>query len=734
MGSWSAEHRWAAVAAWLLFAVVSVVLGGVVGQIDAADHDTVPGEAGQVIRTLHDKGVQDPALESVLVRSSGAVTDRAARDTVDDVITSVRATGQVTDIRSPYDTEAVSGDGHAALVQFAVTGDPATAGDRVGPVLTAVEQVADRHKDMKVEEFGAASADKTIGDAFSDDFAQAEYSVVPLAIGILFIAFGALVAAVLPVILSLTAVVATTGLVALASHAVPMSDSSGIVMLLVGMAVGVDYCLFYLRREREERARGRDARTALNIASATSGRAVLVSGSTVIVAMAGMFLTGMTEFEGMGLATLLVVAVAMIGSVTVLPAVLSLLGERVEKGRLPWRRPARQAPDAESRVWRAVLGTVLRRPKLSLLVGAGALIALAVPATALHPADLTLKQELGDVAMVRAYEDISTTFPGGPEPAEVVVTAEDITGARVTAAIAAFRERAVSSGASGGPVQVSVHEKQNLAVIEVPLTGGDSRARSEKSLEVLREQVRPQTLGRVEGVKAPIGGSVAASKDFADKLGSSVAPVFAFVIAFAFLLMLLSFRSPLIALTSTVLNLLSVGAAYGILTAVFQKGWGASLIGAHGVGAIESWLPLFLFVILFGLSMDYHVFVVSRIREARLRGMSTRDAIAHGIATTAGVVTSAAVIMVGVFAIFGTLSLQGMKQMGLGLAIAVLIDATVIRGMLLPAAMLLLGERNWHVPALLNRLPDLEGGDLAAPERPVVTHQRDDEAPEHART
>ncbi|MFF0018633.1 MMPL family transporter [Streptomyces sp. NPDC005374] len=734
MGSWSAEHRWTAVAAWLLFAVVSVVVGGIVGQIDAADHDTVPGEAGQVIKTLHDKGVQDPALESVLIRSTGPVTDRAARDTVDDVIASVRATGQVTDIRSPYDTKAVSPDGHAALVQFAVRGDPATAGDRVGPVLTAVEQAADRHKDLTVEQFGAASADKTIGDAFSDDFSQAEYSVVPLAIGILFIAFGALVAAVLPVVLSLTAVVATTGLVALASHAVPMSDSSGIVMLLVGMAVGVDYCLFYLRREREERARGRDSRTALRIASATSGRAILVSGSTVIVAMAGMFLTGMIEFEGMGLATLLVVGVAMIGSVTVLPAVLSLLGERVEKGRLPWRRPARQAPDAESRVWRAVLGTVLRRPKLCLLVGAGALIALAVPATALHPADLTLKQELGNVPMVRAYEDISTSFPGGPEPAEVVVTADDITAAQVTGAIAAFRERAVSSGASGGPVQVTVHKKQNLAVIEVPLAGGDSRARSEKSLRVLREEVRPQTLGRVEGVRAPIGGSVAASKDFADKLGSSVAPVFAFVIAFAFLLMLLSFRSPLIALTSTVLNLLSVGAAYGILTAVFQKGWGASLIGAQGVGAIESWLPLFLFVILFGLSMDYHVFVVSRIREARLRGMSTRDAIGHGIATTAGVVTSAAVIMVGVFAIFGTLSLQGMKQMGLGLAMAVLIDATVIRGILLPAAMLLLGERNWHVPRLLSRLPDLEGGDLLAPEPLLVTPRQDGETAERART
>ncbi|MFI8931148.1 MMPL family transporter [Streptomyces sp. NPDC053474] len=734
VGAWSVRHRWTAVGAWLAFAVIAMVVGGAVGQIDATDRDTLPGEAGQVVKTLSKADVQDPALESVLVRAKGPVTDRNAREAVDELLAAVKDTGKVTHVRSPYDTDAVSKDRRSALVQFSVVGDPATAADRVGPVLDAVREVADRHKDLTVEQFGAASADKAIGDAFSEDFTRAEYSVVPVAVGILFIAFGALVAAVLPVILSLTAVLATTGLVALASHAVPMSDSSGIVMLLVGMAVGVDYCLFYLRREREERARGHDARSALHIASATSGRAILVSGSTVIVAMAGMFLTGMVEFEAMGLATLLVVTVAMIGSVTVLPALLSLLGDRVEKGRLPLRRAARREPDGESRFWRAVLGRVLRRPTLSLLVGAGALIALAVPAVSLHPAELSLEQELGSVPLVRAYDDISTTFPGGPEPAEVVVTAEDIKDPEVSGAIAAFKKRAVSSGASKGPVQVTVHAKENLAVIEVPLAGGGSQARSEKSLDVLREDVRPATLGQVDGVKAPIGGSTAASKDFADKLGSSVAPVFVFVVALAFVLMLLAFRSPVIALTSAVLNLLSVGAAYGVLTAVFQKGWGAGLIGAEGVGAIESWLPLFLFVILFGLSMDYHVFVVSRIREARLRGMPTRDAISHGIATTAGVVTSAAVIMVGVFAIFGTLSLQGMKQMGLGLAMAVLIDATVIRGMLLPAAMALLGERNWHVPAVLRRLPDFEpAAQPTAQARAEVPHQGGGTT-DHART
>jgi uncharacterized membrane protein YdfJ with MMPL/SSD domain len=298
----------------------------------------------------------------------------------------------------------------------------------------------------------------------------------------------------------------------------------------------------------------------------------------------------------------------------------------------------------------------------------------------------------------------------------VVVKAKDINSAEVKSALADFREQAVSSGASRGPVDVKVHDAQNIAFVYVPLVGGSDLDKAEKSLGIIRDEVRPATLGKVDGVEAPVTGQVAGSKDFNDQLVSAVVPVFAFVVAFAFLLMLLSFRSLTIAVTSIVLNLLSVGAAYGILVAVFQHGWGASLVGAEGVGAIVTWLPLFLFVILFGLSMDYHVFVVSRIREARLRGLTTRDAIQHGVVTTAGVITSAAVIMVAVFAIFGTLSMQSMKQMGVGLAAAVLIDATIIRGVLLPAVMSLLGERNWYFPKWLNRLPDLSHDE--SPEAP----------------
>ncbi|MFJ5772826.1 MMPL family transporter [Streptomyces sp. NPDC093094] len=710
-GVWSARHRWAAVGVWVLFVVLAMGLGSAAGQVEVKDSDQLKGETHTAAKIIEDAGVEEPASETVLIQGKDGslkATDAEFRAAVDAVMKAVEATGRVTDVTSPYEARTISRDGRSALVQFDMRGESDTAGERVEPVLKAVENVQKDHGSLRIEEIGGASMMKTFDDAFGDDFQKAELSAVPVALGILLIAFGALVAALLPVALAITAIMATMGLMAVVSHIQPMSETAGSVMLLVGMAVGVDYCLFYLRREREERAAGRDAQTALRIAATTSGRAIVVSGVTVCVAMAGMLFTGLAEFEAMGLASLMVVAVAMVGSVTVLPALLSLLGERVEKGRIPFLRRRRTDGSSESRFWGAVLKRVLARPVLSVVVATGALLAVTAPAVGMKTQQLTLDQEFGDsLPIVQTYNRLNEAFPGGSDPAEVVVKADDINAPEVKAALADFREQAVSSGASRGPVEIKLHDAQDLAFVYVPLVGGSDMDKAAESLDKLRDEVRPATLGKVDGVEAPITGQVAGSSDFNDQLIGSVVPVFAFVVVFAFLLMLLSFRSLTVAITSIMLNLLSVGAAYGILVAVFQHGWGAALVGAEGVGAIVSWLPLFLFVILFGLSMDYHVFVVSRIREARLRGRTTKDAITHGVVTTAGVVTSAAIIMVAVFAIFGTLSMQSMKQMGVGLAAAVLIDATIIRGVLLPAVMALLGERNWYFPAWLNRLPDL---------------------------
>ncbi len=710
MGAWSARHRKTAVFGWLLFVVLAAYLGGAHGSTKVTDAESMPGQVARAARILDDAGLKTPAGESVLVQSAALTADDPAfRSVVDQVSAAVTGTGRTAGLRSPYDSQAISADRHSALLQFTVDGDHQEAVKNVPAVLDAVAGVQAAHRDLIVEELGEASSGKWFEDQFANDFQRAEWTAVPLALGILLVAFGALVAAVLPVLLALTAFIAAGGLVALSSGLLHTSDDAGSVMLLVGLAVGVDYCLFYLRREREERAAGRDAETALRIAAATSGRAVLVSGVTVVVAMAGMFLTGIADFQAMSYATIIVVITAVLGSLTVLPALLSMLGDKVDKGRIPLlHRLRRPGPAADGgRIWNAVLSPVLRRPLAATVLAGGLLLGLSAPLLTMHTANLTFQQLLpkGN-ALVTTSARIEAAFPGSPSPATIVVKAADIGSPAMTAAIAELKVRALAGGRMHGPIEVTTHTAENIATIDVPLVGTGNDKASNDALKSLRDDIIPSTLLKVPGTEAPVTGSTAGSYDFNKQMTGSMVPVFGFVVAFAFLLMLTSFRSLGVALTAVVLNLLSVGAAYGVLTLVFQHGVGASLLGTAGVGAVETWVPLFLFVILFGLSMDYHVFVVSRIKEGHDRGLTTKDAIADGIRSTAGVVTSAAVIMVAVFSVFGTLSMQSMKQMGVGLAVAVLVDATVIRGVLLPAVMSLLGEHNWYLPRWLGWLPD----------------------------
>ncbi|MFG2904442.1 MMPL family transporter [Kitasatospora sp. NPDC048286] len=719
MGAWSARHRRTAVFGWLLFVVLTAVLGGLHGSTRITEAEQVPGQVSRAARILDEAGLKSPAGETVLVQSATrSADDPEFRAAVAQVVAAVNGTGEAAEVHSPYDTKAVSADGHSALVTLTLKGDATEAVDHVQPVLDAVAGVQKRNPDLTVVQLGDASSGKWVQDQLTNDFARAEWTAVPLALGILLVAFGALVAAVLPVVLALTAFVAAAGLVALGSGFLHTSGDASSVMLLVGLAVGVDYCLFYLRREREERAAGRDAATALAVAAATSGRAVLVSGITVVVAMAGMFLTGISTFKAMAFATIVVVITAVLGSLTVLPALLSLLGDRVEKGRVPFLAKLRRPDTGQDggRFWNAVLTPVLRRPLAATVLACAFLLALAAPLLTMHTAKLTFQQQLprGN-ALVAASQKIEAAFPGSPAPATVVIRAADIDSPAMTAAIAELQARALAGGRMHGPVEVAVHADRNVAVVNIPLNGSGNDATSNDALKSLREDLLPATVLKVPGSEAPVTGQTAASYDFNRKMTGSMPLVFGFVVAFAFLLMLTSFRSPVVAATAVVLNLLSVGAAYGVLTLVFQHGMGASLLGTAGVGAVESWVPLFLFVILFGLSMDYHVFVVSRIKEGRDRGLPTRAAVAHGIRSTAGVVTSAAVIMVGVFSVFGSLSMQVMKQMGVGLAVAVLIDATVIRAVLLPSVMTLLGERNWYLPRWLHWLPDLSHGESVPP-------------------
>jgi putative drug exporter of the RND superfamily len=705
LGGWSVRHRKTAIFGWLLFVVVAA-FGAAAGQQQMTNDEYASGESAQAVRILDQSGISPGAGEMVLVHSDTLTVDAAdVQAAVRELVSGLQATGQATDVREPYAAGLISADRHSALVQFTMAGDATTAWKRVQPVLDAVAGVRAAHPALSVEQFGQASATKWFNDTVLRDFHRAEWTAIPLALGILLVAFGALLAAVLPVGLAMTAFFAANGLLALISHRMHVDTSTSSVMLLIGLAVGVDYCLFYLRREREERAAGQDAASALRIAAATSGRSVLVSGATVVVAMSGMFLSGMLLFGGFALATIIVVLIAMLGSVTVLPAVLSLLGDNVDRGRIPGLGRLRR-PQGGSRVWGAVLRRVLARPGLSVALSAAFLLALAAPVLGMHTESLGLDKQLpADTPVVQTYHHISAAFPGGPSPAQVVVQADDIQAPQVRQAIAGFTPAALGTGLINQPIQVTTYAPQQVAVIAVPLAGNGSDSTSQRALQALRRDVIPATLSTVPGVHAYVAGDLASSMDFNDQLRRSIAPVLVFVMGMAFLLMLFSFRSVTIAAVSILLNLLSVAASFGVIVAVFQHGWGAGLVGTAGVGAIEAWLPLFAFVILFGLSMDYHVFVVSRIREAHDRGMPTREAVSHGIRATAGVVTSAAVIMVAVFGVLGTLSMQDFKQLGVGLAVAILLDATIVRAVLLPSVLTLLGQRTWYLPRWLSWLP-----------------------------
>jgi uncharacterized membrane protein YdfJ with MMPL/SSD domain len=719
MGRWSARHRKTAIFGWLAFVVAALVIGGAVGTKKLDQDELGIGESGRAQQIIDDGAFTDAADESVIVQSESAQADSPQfRVVIRDVVTAVSRIEGVSHVESPLsgnNRNLVSPDGRSALVQFEVDDTDEKAVDRVEPVLAAVASVQADHRDFAVEQFGGASATKAFDETIGEDFQRAEYTALPITLGILIVVFGALVAAGIPMLLGLTSVAAALGLLAFPSQLFAMDEASNSVILLIGLAVGVDYSLFYLKREREERAAGRGPDAALEAAAATSGRAVLISGLSVIIALTGMFLGGTEIWTSIAIGTLLVVAIAVAGSLTVLPATLSWLGDRVDKGRIPGLARVRKT-EGNSRVWGAILDRVLRRPALSAIASAAFLLVLAAPVLDMKTA-LTGAADLPrSVEIMKTYDRIQAAFPGGPLPAIVAVEADDVTAPAVQTAIGDLREQAVNTGLMQEPITVQTNDANTVALVSVPLDGNGTNDASNRALAALRDDVIPPTLGAVDGVDAAVTGETAVSKDFNDLMAERMPLVMGFVLLFAFALLLAAFRSVVIAAKAIVLNLLSVAAAYGLMVAVFQWGWGESLLGFESTGAIVSWLPLFMFVILFGLSMDYHVFILSRVREAFDRGLSTEEAVSHGIKTTAGVVTAAAVVMVAVFGIFITLSTIDMKQIGFGLAAAILIDATIVRAVLLPAAMKLLGDWNWWLPSWLEWLPRLEHD--AAPEEP----------------
>jgi RND superfamily putative drug exporter len=716
-GRWSAQNRKAAILGWIAFVVIAVLVGGKIGQNDLDESAAGSGESKRGDMIVAAAGFPEQAGEQVLIQPARRGTveagDPEVTAAVRDVTGRLRRIGGVTDVERPLH----SADGRSVLVRFALSGTDEQAEKLVEQPLAAVAAAQHAHPDVRVEQFGEVSATKAIAEQDAKDGNRAHLLANILMLIILLAAFGAVVAAGLPLVLGASAVAATVGLLGPVSRLYALPADVAELVVIIGLAVGVDYAMFYARRVMEERDRGQSVEAAVERAAATSGRAVLISGLTVLTAMAGLLFAGNPIFVGFGVGTMLVVAMAVLGSLTFLPAMLAFLSRKnwLEKGRVPFVAKRRHAAKGESRVWAAVLQRVLKRPLVSTVIAAGLLVALTIPALGMQFKNPGFDGYSRSQPVIQTHDRLQAAFPGGAVPATVVVKAADVTAAPVQNAIGQLHDRALATGQLSEPSHVEISPDKTVAVVGLSVKGSGTDTASERSLEALRSEVVPATVGRLEGAEVAVSGVTASSKDFNDSMLAHAPLVFAFVLALAFILLLVTFRSIVVPIKAIVLNLLSVGAAYGVLVLVFQEGHGEKLLGFESTGAVEPWLPLFLFVILFGLSMDYHVFILSRVREAYNRGMSNDEAVAHGLKSTAGVVTSAALVMVAVFGSFALGSDQLAKQIGVGLAAAILIDATIIRAVLLPATMKLLGERNWYLPQRLRWLPELEHEPQAAP-------------------
>jgi RND superfamily putative drug exporter len=692
IADWSARHRALAIGGWLALTALAVLSGAL--PLGEEARATDPGEAGTA-ENLIDAAGGYAVRENVLIEGSGPDAQAA----VADLVTALDAAPEsVGDIGSPLSEHGERWQGDdAALVTFSILGPDADYEAHYATVLDAVAAVQADHPDVEVLQAGDASLSGAVDAGIKDDMRRAETTSLPLTVLVLLAVFGSLVAAGLPLLLAATSVAGAFGLLALLGHWVPFNGAGSAIVLLIGMAVGIDYSLFYLRRYREERAAGHDSATALRTTARTSGHVVAASGLTVIVCMAGLLITGIDVLKGLALGTVLVVGLAVLGSVTFLPALLATLRHRVDAARLPWlgKRRIQAAP---SRFWARIATTAVRKPLITGGLTAVLLLIIATPVIGLRLQDAAVTASLppGTSPAVDAATHMQEHFPGAATTARVVIApngTDPLDQASLDTAVDTLHaEAAASDGKLLEPITTT--RLGDLLVIRVPLAGDTTGPEADAALTHLRDQALPSAFADT-GTRIAVTGKTALPHDFTQQLTARTPYVLAFILLLAFALLALTFRSWALPLASIVLNLLSIGAACGALTWVFQQGHLEGLLGFTSYGGVVSWIPLFMFIILFGLSMDYHIFVLSRVTERRHAGASNEDAIVGGIAASAGVVSSAALIMTGVFSVFVTLSAIEYKMLGLGMALAILIDATLVRGVLLPAAMSLLGDRAW---------------------------------------
>ncbi|MEV5381628.1 MMPL family transporter [Streptomyces sp. NPDC052721] len=700
MARWSARHPWRAVVGWLVFVGVCLGAGGAVGTHSATTADYRVGEAGRAEAMAAEGHLERLSTEQVLISARSGPLDRAAaRGAAEELTSRMERLPEVAGVADPV----WSGDRRILRVAVALKGEERDAKDKVDALTAQTEAVGKAHPGLLLEETGSPSISKGVDEQRGHDLALSEKITLPVTLVTLLVVFGSVTMAGVPLLLALSSIAAAVGLSMVASHLSPDAGVGTNVILMIGLAVGVDYTLFYLKREREERARaaGRlSAEALVELAAATSGRAVVVSGCAVVASTATLYLASDVIFSSLATGTIVVVLVAVASSLTALPALLVKLGQRAERRALRRAgrgKPPRRARDADSggRVWNALLRPARRHPSATLCVSVLALLALATPLAGLKITEMSRDTHSRDIPAMRVYDRLNEAFPEQRVTHQVVVRADAARSGQVAGALRELARRAgadpLFSGAS--PVRTSADHRISVLELRVPYLGNSEQAYD--SLDRLREKYLPATVGRVGGAESAVSGDVARYTDYPAHQNGTLPLVLGALLLVTFAMTAYAFRSLVLALIGVVLNLLSAAASLGLLVLVFQGTWAEGLLDFHSTGSIGSRVPLFLFVILFGLSMDYQVFVVSRIREAVLAGASTRQAVLDGIRGSASVVTSAAVVMTTVFVSFVFLHIIEMKQIGFVLAVAVLLDAFIVRIMVLPAAMLLLGEASW---------------------------------------
>ncbi len=710
----AARHPWRTLGLWASLLVVAYFAAGAMNL--TASPDTAGTEATRAKDLINQRlRQQTPPEEFLVIESQTTTADKEAYSSfVDALVGDLRTLDEVDSVQSYRDgTQGlVSEDGHTVLIPVTLVGDEEDAADTAAPVVDVVEE-ADGTDGFRVSTVGFGSVEGEMSTLLEETLAQGEMIGIVVALVILVVVFGAVVAAGLPVVLALLSIFVAAGATALVSNAMEMSNFVVFIITMIGLAVGIDYSLFIVQRFREERSHGREKIDAIATAGATASRTVFFSGMAVAIALAGMLIMPDATFRSFAVGAILVVAATVLAALTLLPAVLGLLGDRVNWLTLPLVGRRGQA-ESDHGLWNWTTRAVTARPVISVIVTASLLVAAAVPILGINLGNVGISSLPEDSSKRHAFDVINKEFSDGVLTGDIVIDAADVNDPAVQSAIAELTA-SLDADEFFGASELETNKAGDLALLTVAMPGDFSSAESRSALERLRNDYIPAAF---DGTPAEVlvGGPTAETIDSVQTQRDYLPLVFTFVLGFSFLLLLIVFRSIVVPLKAVALNLLSVGAAYGILVLVFQEGIGTSLLGFREAPVIESWLPLFLFAILFGLSMDYHVFLLSRIKEHYDETKDNAASVAHGLRSTAGIITGAALIMVAVFAGMASGELVVFQQVGFGLAIAIILDATIIRMVLVPASMELLGDWNWYFPTWLEWLPkiNIEGAQAQA--------------------